>query len=122
QANFLALYNAMAAYNDGYIELDQGLADVPAEVRRAWPGASGEDRAQELSGILDRIHGDFHQTVLALREPLLVIQAEHNGGNPSGDDQRRARQAVVDALDRLEPLLTGLEADIPPIFELLRRP
>jgi len=122
QANFLALYNAMAAYNDGYIELDQGLADVPAEVRRAWPGASGEDRAQELSGILDRIHGDFHQTVLALREPLLVIQAEHNGGNPSGDDQRRARQAVVDALDRLEPLLTGLEADIPPILELLRRP
>src|SRR5690606_31777847 len=121
-ANFLAPYNAMAAYTHDYLELDQGLSDGAAEVRRAWPGTSGEERAQEVSGILDRIRGDFHQTVLALREPLLVIQAEHNGGNPSGDDQRRARQAVIDALGRLEPLLTGLESDIPPILELLRRP
>ena len=88
----------------------------------AHQSASGEDRAHELSQILDRIHADFHQSVLTLRDPLLVIQAEHNGGNPSGDDQRRARQAVVAALDRLEPLLTGLEADIPPMLELLRRP
>lgn len=122
QANFLALYNAMAAYNDGYIELDQGLADASGEVRRAWPGESGEDLAHAVSGVLERIHEDFHQTVLTLREPLLVIQAEHNGGDPGGDDLVRARQQVLDALDRLEPLLTRLEADVPPMLESLRRP
>lgn len=122
QANFLALYNAMAAYNDTYVELDQGLAEAPSEVRRAWPATSGADAAEDLSRLLDRIHAEFHQGVLTLREPLLVIQAEHNGGNPSRDDLRRARQAVADAVDRLEPLLSGLEAEIPPVLESLRRP
>jgi hypothetical protein len=122
QAYFLALYNAMAAYINEYPALDQGLVEVSAEVRRTWPGPSGESTAQEVSKILDLIHDDFHPTVLELREPLLVIQGEHIGGNPSRDDLRRARQAVVDALDRLEPLLTELEAEIPPMLELLRRP
>lgn len=122
QANFLALYNAMAAYSDGYAELDQGLGEGPADVRRAWPGESGVVLGRRLSELLDQIHGDFHRTVLTLREPLLVIQAEHNGGDPDGDDLRRARQVVLDALGRLEPVLARLESDVPPLLESLRSP
>ncbi|MDZ7779972.1 MAG: hypothetical protein U5R14_08590 [Gemmatimonadota bacterium] len=120
QANFLALYNAMAAYSDGYAALDEGLGEAPGEVRRAWSGDSSV--ARELSEVLDRIHGDFHRTVLTLREPLLVIQAEYNGGATDDDELRRARQKVVGALDRLEPLLARLEAEVPPLLEALRKP
>lgn len=122
QANFLALYNAMAAYSDGYAELDEGLGEAPADVRRTWPGEAGPALARRLSEVLDAIHGDFHQTVLTLREPLLVIQAQHNGGHPDDDELRRATEGVLGALSDLEPVLARLEAEIPTMLESLRTP
>jgi len=122
QANFLALYNAMGAYSDAYAELDQGLGGVSVDVRRAWPGEEGEALAARLSGLLDTIYGDFHQTVLTLRGPLLVIQARHNGGDPDREELRQARQAILDALPKLGESLAGLESDVPPLMESLRNP
>ena len=119
---FLGLYNAMASYSDAYAELDAALGEAPEGVRRAWPGEAGVQRSQGLSDILHRLRTEVHEPVLRLREPLLVIQAEHNGGDPDGDDLRRARQAVQAILPEIDAGMARLDAEVPPFLESLRAP
>lgn len=120
--SFQALYNAVGAYNDAFTELNESLGEAPAEVRRAWPGEEGRARGDEVARILGLIHQDFHPEVRDLSAPLLVLQARFNGGDPDDDDLRGARQTVADALARLDPPLSRLESDVPPLLESLRTP
>ena len=120
QSEFLTLYNAMAAYSDAYAELDRETGETPTAVRSAWPGSTGQDLAARLEGLLGLIQNDLHQTVLTLRQPLVVIQGQHTNARPSRDDLRAAKQAVVEALPRIAGPVDRLDRDLPTLLEALR--
>lgn len=121
-ANFQALYQAGSAYNEAFIELNQDLGEVVPEIRRAWPGEQGEELGGKVADVLAGIHDDLHPQVRDLSAPLVVLQARFGGGGADDEGLRRARQTMLDARVRLDPLLSGLEEDVPPLLELLRTP
>jgi hypothetical protein len=121
QSEFLVLWGAIGNYSDAYGELDRELAEAPAALQRAWHGAEGIAIRDHMAAVLDLIESRLHPEMLALREPLVVIQLDFTHDRPPARDVAAARQAVTAALPRLHPLVEQLEAEFPGLMAELRR-
>jgi len=121
QSEFLVLWGAIGNYSDAYGDLDRELSEAPAALQRAWPGDDGARLRDRMAGVLELIRSALHPEMLALREPLVVIQLSFTPDRPPRRDVDAARQTVTAALPRVQPPVARLEAEMPLLMAELRR-
>jgi hypothetical protein len=118
----VVLRDAIGNYSQAFEELDRELSEAPAALERAWPGETGLRLRDRMAGMMELIRTEVHQSMLDLREPLVVIQLDFTPDRPSRNAVRAAWQTVVEAMPRLHDAQERLEAEVPPLMEALRAP